>query len=912
MPPFDRARWRVVSPLLDQLLDTDPDGRRARLDEIRREDRLLACELEALLSQQAAVNRESFLEGTLLGHDAGLAGQTVGHYRLDSIIGQGGMGNVWLAHRSDGRYEGKAAVKFLNAGVAAGGGAQRFQREGSLLARLSHPNIACLLDAGMTESGQPFLVLQHVDGLPIDEWCDRRKLCVADRVRLFLDVLAAVAHAHSNLILHRDLKPSNILVTADGQVKLLDFGIGKLLEHEAAVAGASTQPTLQAFTPDYAAPEQVQDQSVTTATDVYALGVLLHVLLSGQHPTAPAGASAIERLQAVVHAQPMRLSLAVRRGATVPEAELDALAAQRGTTRARLARQLQGDLENIVARALRKSPAARYATPTAFAEDLRRHLHHEPVEARADTLGYRTARFVARHRWGLAATTAVMLALTIGSAVAVWKAVEADDRRRQAEFNARRAYASLDLLYLMYSDPDATPDPARMLDRLAHVRQVIERKADGPEVKLTLLGRLAGRYEELAAFEPLLQVLTEMRRLARDVADPAQHAIIACGFADAYANRGQFDLAEQEFALARTHLDRLRGDAIDQLDARAQCWQNESQMAALRGDPASAVGTARRAVDAFERLGQVNDTRYLTALNQLSVGHTADGRLHEAHAAVRKAREANVRLGLQGTQRDLVQAMQEAQLLAIGGQPRSGLRLAEQVQADPHVATYRELPQFLIDQRIGNAQLRLHRYAPALARLDAGRAAALAAGNQNFVQVQAILAALALAEAGRPAEARLRLAALPCVDDEIGAGTASGALYLVIRAVIALQEGQAVQADEQAERAVQIVRALAHPSLQLRGALATAARSKLARGQWAAALSYAQAAVDAARLEAVDPESSCNVGEALLYAARAQAGLGDDAAARRSAAKALPHLANNLDPDDPRIAEARSRAGMPI
>jgi len=178
--------------------------------------------------------------------------------------------------------------------------------------------------------------------------------------------------------------------------------------------------------------------------------------------------------------------------------------------------------------------------------------------------------------------------------------------------------------------------------------------------------------------------------------------------------------------------------------------------------------------------------------------------------------------------------------------------------------------------------------------------------------VQAVLGALTLAEAGRTAEARARLDALAGVDDEIRGATASGALYLVIRALIALQDGQAVQADEQAERAVHIVRTLAHPSLQLRGALATAARSKLARGDWSAALTYAQGAVDAARIEAVDPESSCNVGEALLYAARAQAGLGDDAAARRFAAKALPHLANNLDADDPRVAEARSRAGMPV
>ncbi|HEY2976656.1 MAG TPA: serine/threonine-protein kinase, partial [Burkholderiaceae bacterium] len=270
---IDVARLRVISPLLDQLLDTTPAERQARLNEIRSSDDLLASELERLLASHQAANRQSFMAGSVLpASQVDLEGQPVGSYTLEAVIGQGGMGSVWRARRSDGRYEGKVAVKFLNLALIAGKGAARFRREGEILARLSHAHIARLLDAGVAQGDYPYLILEYVEGEPIDSWCDARTLSVQARVRLFLNVLGAVAHAHQNLILHRDLKPPNILVTAEGQVKLLDFGIAKLLD-EAGAGGDATELTLtaaQAFTPDYAAPEQVQGQALTTATDVYA------------------------------------------------------------------------------------------------------------------------------------------------------------------------------------------------------------------------------------------------------------------------------------------------------------------------------------------------------------------------------------------------------------------------------------------------------------------------------------------------------------------------------------------------------------------------------------------------------------------------------------------------------------------
>src|SRR5688572_29997269 len=315
MAAIDRERLEAISPHLDELLDLDEAQRAKRLEDLRGSDRELADEIAALLAGESAIEKRRFLEGSALEPStlgATLAGRQIGAYTLEHPLGQGGMGSVWLARRSDGRFEGKAAVKFLNLALMTRGGPERFAREGSALARLTHPNIARLSDAGVTEEGTPFLVLEYVEGEPIDRWCDAHRLGTRARIGLFLDVLAAVSHAHSKLILHRDLKPSNILVTADGQVKLLDFGIAKLLDDglQGARPTELTQLAGRAFTPEFAAPEQVQGEDASMATDVYALGVLLYLLLSGKHPTAQATHTPVEQLQAVIHTEPSRLSQA--------------------------------------------------------------------------------------------------------------------------------------------------------------------------------------------------------------------------------------------------------------------------------------------------------------------------------------------------------------------------------------------------------------------------------------------------------------------------------------------------------------------------------------------------------------------------------------------------------------------------
>jgi len=427
---IDKGLWPRLSPLLDELLEL-PDAECAvRLDDIRREDATLADALGTLLGRLPELDARSFLDAPAIPKPAGLEGQQVGAYTLVRELGHGGMGSVWLARRTDGRYQGEVAIKFLRAGFFGHGDAARFEREGSILARLSHPHIARLLDAGVAGDGtQPYLVLEYIDGEPIDEYCRKRALPTAARVRLFLDVLAAVAHAHNRLILHRDLKPSNILVTGAGEVKLLDFGIAKLLD-SAEASGAATELTQRAgnaFTPHYAAPEQLQNGDVTTATDVYALGVLLYMLLGGPHPTTGAQDTTIDRMRAVVEVEPKRLSEAVRRRDR-KAADAPAPAAAR-----KLARELEGDIDTIVARALKKVPAHRYANAADLADDLRRWLAHEPIAARPDSRLYRLAKFVRRHRAGVAAGSIAVAAVAVGVGMALVEGREAQRQRVQAE-----------------------------------------------------------------------------------------------------------------------------------------------------------------------------------------------------------------------------------------------------------------------------------------------------------------------------------------------------------------------------------------------------------------------------------------------------------------------------------------------
>src|SRR5580692_5432530 len=386
MPTLSPDDWKALSPYLDQALAMSEDERVEWLRSLGHEDNVLAAQLTELLDEHKVLAQEGFLERgqVSLPTSSGLAGQTLGPYTLISQIGEGGMGSAWLAERNDGRFERRIAVKFIHIALMGKDGEARFKREGNILGKLTHSNIAELVDAGVSRAGQPYLILEYVEGDSIDRYCDQQKLDVEARLKLFLEVLEAVAHAHANLIVHRDLKPSNVLVSKDGQVKLLDFGIAKLLEGEGE-GGSATLLTVEggrAMTPEYASPEQITGALVTTATDVYSLGVLLYVLLTGQHPAGSGLRSPADLVRAIVDKEPTRPSEIVSVGSGSEETTTNA--ARRTTTPDKLSRLLRGDLDTIIAKALKKDPRERYASVTAMADDLRRYLRHEPISARPD------------------------------------------------------------------------------------------------------------------------------------------------------------------------------------------------------------------------------------------------------------------------------------------------------------------------------------------------------------------------------------------------------------------------------------------------------------------------------------------------------------------------------------------------
>ncbi len=507
MARIDKHRWHVLSPLLDELLDADEDVRTLRLAHIRDTDSLLADDLSALLHRQSVIEEQGFLDGlaTPLPVESELAGRPIGSYRLDRLLGRGGMGAVWLAQRSDGQYAGRAAVKLLNLSLLGPAGTERFKREGSALARLTHPNIARLIDAGVTSEGQPFLVLEYIEGQPIDRWCETSALDVRSRVRLFLQVLDAVAHAHSKLILHRDIKPPNILVTADGQVKLLDFGIAKLMDEEQlrSPAAALTQFPGRAFTPEYAAPEQVEGAEVTTATDVYGLGVLLYALLTSRHPTADPAQTPVDQLRAVVNSDPVRPSATVR--------------------------ELRGDLDNIIAKALKKLPAERYSTVAALGEDLQRYLNMQPVSARPDSIAYRFGRLVARNRAVVSAITVVALAIILATGVSMWQAHEARVQRDHARALSARNNAVVDFVSSVLTEVVPAEQPIRIADLLERSQSVLLGVETRPDIQAAMLNVIATYFlnaGDVAKAQPLLARSID---LARGSPDTQLRAELLCG-----------------------------------------------------------------------------------------------------------------------------------------------------------------------------------------------------------------------------------------------------------------------------------------------------------------------------------------------------------------------------------------------
>ncbi len=564
-------------------------------------------------------NREAFLGGSAFPPPAAaaLAGRSFGAYTLVSLIGQGGMGNVWLARRSDGRFEGTVALKLLNASLVGRAGEERFRREGSILARLADPHIARLLDAGVSSSGQPYLVLEYVEGEPIDRHCDARALGIEARLRLFLEVLEAVAHAHSNLIVHRDLKPSNVMVGKDGQAKLLDFGIAKLLEGEGegGAATALTREGGRALTPEFAAPEQMSGGIVTTATDVYALGTLLYLLLTGSHPAAAALHSPGDLARAIMEVDPQRASDSVAETRTRTAEARQHAAAARATTPDALRRQLEGDLDTIVAKALKKSPGERYASVTALADDLRRYLRHEPISARPDTWRYRSAKFARRNRGAVAAAAIALAAVAAGTVVIAAKEREARRQRDAAQAQLARATAANEFLGFLLTV--AAPAGRRISesDLLEKGEALVDKQfADNDALHSEMLATIGERYMNADNYDKASSALERAARLARD---PGVRARALCPMALVKVAMGDPKAAD---ALMQEALSGLPDEPQYALQ-RAACLCRFAEFGFFTEDPEPTIRNARASLAVLDAASIPSKPQRIDAQAALAYGY---------------------------------------------------------------------------------------------------------------------------------------------------------------------------------------------------------------------------------------------------------------------------------------------------
>ena len=624
-----------------------PSEQRSRwVASLRAENPELAHQLETLLREHVTLAQAGFLENGSVGRPT-LAGQTVGVYTLISQIGQGGMGSVWLAERNDGRFDRRVAIKFLNLALIGKAGEHRFKREGNILSRLADPHIAELLDAGISQAGQPYLILEYIEGDHIDRYCDQRRLSVGARLRIFLEVLGAVSHAHANLIVHRDLKPSNVLVGNGSKVKLLDFGIAKLLEGESKPA-PPTRLTMEggrAMTPEYAAPEQLKGEPVTTATDVYALGVLLYLLLTGQHPAGPGPHTAADLIKAVVEREPVRPSDIVTRERAGEEAA-SAHAAKRGSTPDRLHRLLLGDLDTIVTKALKNAPGERYASVTALADDLRRFLKNEPISARPETLAYRGAKFVRRNRTAVALAT-LAVAATVGGVTGTL--VQTRTARAQRDFALRqveRSEALKDFHEFLLSDAAPSGKPFTVNDLLARAEHIVERQhADDDPTRVMLMTSIGRQYLAQDEGASARRVLELAYILSRSVSDRSIRAQASCTLAAQLARDEQLQRAEQ---LYQEGLRELPEDPQFAL-ARIDCLQSGSEIAQETGAIREGITRSLSAQRVLERSPFRSDTLELNRWTDLAKSYSSAGQDAEAVSAFERAGALLTSLGRDDT-----------------------------------------------------------------------------------------------------------------------------------------------------------------------------------------------------------------------------------------------------------------------
>ena len=676
-------RERLALELFDQMLELDAAGRAAFLDKHCDDDALRQRVTDLLRADERA---EGLLERGADQHLANMAEadalrrrdpERIGRYQILERLGEGGMATVYRARRVEQDFEQTVALKLISPLRQNEHWLQRFVQERQILASLQHPNIALLIDGGITDDGQPYFAMEYVGGAPITDYCDAHALGVRHRLRLLLAVCDAVTYAHSNLIVHRDLKPSNILVDDTGRPKLLDFGIAKILSEEST---DRTQTTLRALTPDYAAPEQFTGRTVTTAVDVYALGGLLFELSSGSRPFARVSGSALDIEREI---RDRGAPSFARLGADLTVGERERIAAARGTSWRRLQRTIRGDLENIALKALRREPERRYASVEALAADLRRYLEGLPVEARADTIGYRLRNFTARHPLGVPLGLAAFAGLIGTSGLALQQARQAETAAALARLEAAKANETRDFVTSLFefAGPDKSLGDqltARQLLDLGATR--IDRQlANQPQLHAEMALLLANTYGQLGLYETALPLAQQAADLFASTGDEAQrfNALLALarlrrqtgayeeaatllddaegllegGSVAAHSTllveRGELNREQAQFEPARTAFEQALAIDRDRLAPAKDIARDLYRLGTLEfsaGDNELGLDLLRQAAARLDDSDSGNTTQYASIRHDIGVMLIQRGELDEARRVLEGAKSLRQRL----------------------------------------------------------------------------------------------------------------------------------------------------------------------------------------------------------------------------------------------------------------------------
>ncbi len=637
------SEWEHISELFERATECPPQERDEFLRSLTSESPTVIAELRALLAthDEATLHALDRVLGDAVGEIARdvAAGQVVmperiGPYRIVREVGRGGMGVVYLAQRDDGQFEQDVALKVVRQGMDTDEVRQRFVFERQVLAKLQHPGIANLLDGGIDDEGRPYFALEYIDGQPLFDYCDDQALSVDQRLRIFLRVCDAVQYAHQALIVHRDLKPSNILVTSSGEPRLLDFGIAKLLETSNIVSDAPlTEIGMSLLTPEYGAPEQLRGESVTTAADVYALGVILYELLSGRRPYHFDNRSPVAVYEALVNTTPQPPSTSVMREPST----MTSVAQRRGTTAPRLRRRLRGDLDVIAMTAMAKEPERRYESAGALASDIRRFLDQRAINARAESLSYRVGKFFRRHTLASVSGVVVVASLIGGLSIAAW----------QGRVAAREG-AKADAVSTFLVDMLASADPDKAKGRDLTVRELVdaavlrldeaEDAVPDPEVEATLRGTLGSTLRGIGEYD---EAITQYQRALTLTQSGTPHLQMKSDLGATYFDAGQLDNAQ---AMYQEVLDA----SVAQLgDAHAISQQARLRYAGIhfrRGDLAAAEVLLKDVVAArVQSLGPDHiDT--LTAQSNLATTVAQLGRNEESAVMLRDIVERLIKL----------------------------------------------------------------------------------------------------------------------------------------------------------------------------------------------------------------------------------------------------------------------------